>query len=381
MAHSVAEAVFWFSIVLLAYTYVGYPLVLGVAGKLRPRRCSSDETYEPEVSFIVAAYNEEAAIGEKIENTLALDYPRHKMEILVASDGSTDRTNEIVRSFEDRGVKLLDFPERTGKIAAVARAVEAAAHDIVIFSDATGIYNDAAVRKMVCHFTDPRVGGVGGEVRYVAGDSVIGEGTGAYWRYEKAVKVLQSKAFSTTSISGAIHAVRKDLFVRVPPETGTDLLLPVSIVAEGYWVMYEPGAVADEVTTERASDETAMRIRIPVRGFASMVQSGGAMNLFRHPWVFFHVVSHKALRWIAGLFMLALLASNALLAVGSIFYQALLALQLLFYLSAAVGYVLRDRKKTIFNFPYYFCLLNFGALVGLVQYLAGRRIARWEPAR
>jgi len=391
-----AAIVFWLSVAILAYTYAGYPMVLAVLRTLRPKRHQIDESYEPVVSIIIAAYNEEGAIAGKLENTLALDYPRERMQVIVASDGSTDRTNEIVAGYQDRRVTLLASPERTGKIATVARAVERAQGDIIVFSDATGIYSADALRAMVRHFADKRVGGVGGEVRYVAGESVVGEGTGAYWRYETFVKRLQSDAFSNTTISGAIHATRKDLFVAAPPETGSDMIVPMSIVKNGFLVVYEPNAVASEATTVRAADETAMRVRIPVRGFASMTRSGGAMNPLKHPAIFFHVLSHKALRWMAGFFMLTLLISNAVLALspaavpsvpnsaltpGPLFYQIVLAAQVAFYAAALIGYFLRDRVKTIFTIPYYFCLLNFTALVGFIQFLAGRRIARWEPAR
>jgi len=391
-----AAILFWLSAATLAYTYAGYPIVLAVLRVLRPKRHRINEDYRPLVSFIIAAYNEEAAIAGKLDNTLALEYPRERLQIIVTSDGSTDETNEIVAGYQDRGVTLLAWPKRTGKIAAVARAVEQADGEVIVFSDATGIYGSGALHAMVRHFADERVGGVGGEVRYVAGDSVVGEGTGAYWRYEKLVKQLQSDAFSNTTISGAIHATRKDLFVAAPPETGSDMIVPMSIVKEGHLVVYEPGAVASEATTVRAADETAMRVRIPVRGFASMARSGGAMNPFKHPAIFFHVASHKALRWLAGFFMLTLMISNAVLVLSPavapsasssalvpdlLFYQIVLASQVVFYMAALVGYILRDRAKSIFTIPYYFCLLNFAALVGFVQFLAGRRIARWEPAR
>lgn len=376
-----AAVVFWGCALILGYTYAGYPLALWLTKTIRPRRRPVRRDYEPLVSFIIAAYNEEAAIACKIENTLALDYPRDRLEVIVTSDGSTDRTNEIVDSFADGGVKLLAWPERTGKITAVGRAVEHADGEILVFSDATGIYNAAAIRKMVRHFSDPHIGGVGGEVCYVAGESVVGEGTGAYWRYERWVKALQSEAFSNTTISGAIHAIRRELFVSAPPETGSDMIVPMSIVAKGYRVVYEPEAVASEKTTDSAADETAMRVRVPVRGFTSIARSGEAMNPFRHPGIVFHVLSHKALRWLAGLLMLLLLASSAVLALGSAAFRGVLAAQLLFYFAAGVGYLLRDRAKTVFTIPYYFCLLNFAALVGLVQFIAGRRITRWEPAR
>ncbi len=379
--YRIAQIVFWGCAVVLVYTYAGYPVLLWLAAKVRPDRHVTDEGRLPPVSFIIAAHNEEAVIASKLENTLALDYPKDKLEVIVVSDASTDRTNDIVAGFGDRGVRLLALEERTGKISAVGRAVEEAGGEIVVFSDATGIYNEAALRKMARHFADPKVGGVGGEVRYVSGDSVVGEGTGAYWRYEKIVKALQSAAFSNTTVSGAIHAVRKELFVLAAPETGSDMIVPMSIVKAGYRVIYEPEAVATEATTQRAADEFRMRVRIPVRGFASMAHSRGAMNPFTHPGIFFHVTSHKALRWLAGVFMIGIFASSVALAASSILYAVFLAAQIVFYAAAGIGYLLRDRKKTVFNIPYYFCLLNFAALIGLAQFLAGRRIASWEPAR
>lgn len=372
---------FWASLAILFYTYAGYPVALWIAKTLRPRRHVVEEDYLPSVSFVIAAHNEDAAIAAKLENTLELDYPRDRLEIIVSSDGSTDGTNEIVASFADRGVKLLAAEEQSGKLVAVARAVEVATGDVVVFSDATGVFNREALRKMARHFADGQVGGVAGEVSYVAGDSVVGEGTGAYWRYETLVKRLQSAAFSNTTISGAINAIRRKLYPHVPPETGSDMIVPMSVLRKGYRVVYEPEAVAREATTERVADELAMRVRIPVRGFASMAYARGAMNPFLHPGIFFNVVSHKALRWLAGLFMILLFVANLALVGRPGFYVIFLVVQLLFYAAAAIGYLLRDRRKTVFNIPYYFCLLNFAALVGLWQYLAGRRISSWEPAR
>ncbi|RJQ52760.1 MAG: glycosyltransferase family 2 protein [Actinobacteria bacterium] len=415
----VALVVFWISLAVLAYTYAGYPVLLwavralrrgrrsgrtgespdiqgssglqstrgsqpcGAGGSAGRRTAAAREQELPRATLVIAAYNEEAVIAEKLENALALDYPDGALEIIVSSDGSTDRTNEIVDGYADRGVRLVAVPEeeRRGQCVAFERGLAAATGEVVFFSDSTGMYNAEALARMARHFADEKVGCVGGEIRYVSGDSVVGEGTGAYWRYERIIKRLQSDAFSNTTISGAIFGLRRDLYPSVPAETGSDMIVPMSIVSGGYRVVYEPGAVASEATTESARDELRMRVRIPVRGFASMAYGWRAMNPLRHPVVFLNVVSHKALRWLAGLFMILLLGSNVVLVRVGGFYLVFLAVQLLFYAGAGIGYLLRDKKKTLFNIPYYFCLLNFSALAGFVQFLFGKRIARWEPAR
>lgn len=378
------EAVYLVSLFLIAYTYLGYPAVLYlIAAARRTIKPEGAFSQIPFVSLIIAAYNEEQIIAEKVENGLELEWPKDKLEILVVSDGSNDKTNEIVRSIDDPKVRLLAFDDRKGQCKAFDRGAEAAKGDILLFSDATGMFNRDVAKLLVEKFTDTKVGCVAGTIKYKREGTNVTEGISSYWRFENYVKKLQSKAFSNTTISGCIHAIRKELYTSTDPSTGSDMVVPMSVIANGCKVLFEPRAITTQTLTHEYANELERRIRIPIRGLTTLAKHKNMVNPLRNPGLSFHVLSHKGLRWLAPLFFIGLFITNLVLIRQGVFFQLTLAGQGLFYLLAFFGLLLKDKKTThpLIVGPYYFCLLNAGALIGLLKFLSGKRISTWEPAR
>lgn len=372
--------VFYLTFFTVFYTYLGYPLVLFAVAVFRQKKIVR-QVY-PSVSLIIAAYNEETSIDEKIRNSLEINYPEDKFEIIVVSDGSTDKTNEIVNSFTDNRLKLLALDKNGGQCAAFDSGASAANGEVLVFSDATGMFKRDAVMQLVKHFYNEKVGCVSGTITYRKEGSKVGENIGLYWRYEKLIKKLQSRAFSTITISGAIYAIRKELYECTHPELGSDMYVPMTVLSKGYKVVFEPKAVTNQLVTHMFDDELSRRTRIPVRGLTTLVRSLDLINPIKHPFISFHMISHKGFRWLAPVFLIMLFVSN--LAVYGLdgIYGQLLLLQTIFYTSALFGFGLKNIKTiAIFNVPYYFCLLNVGALLGLVKFLSGERISTWQPSR
>ena len=386
------EILFWASVGALLYTYVGYLVllfvlssVLQVARDLRfiisrgERRAGNHVDEWPTVSLLVAAYNEEESIGRKIENALSLDYPREKLEIIIASDGSTDATNEIVRSYADQGVKLFDYPERGGKVSVINRSVSRAAHDIVILSDATTMYEPEAIRNAAKHFTDSQVGVVVGEVILKSHDEEY-KGEAYYWRYEVMLKFMENRLGVVVGSSGALCAIRKELFVPVPDSTIVDdFVIPLKIAEKGYRQVYSPEARAIEETATDVSAEFVRRKRIAAGNFQSIFLLWRLLNPFRG-YIAFTFVSHKMMRWCAPFFMIAAFAANIpLLAESLRYYGVLLVLQLLFYGSAWLGWQTNNPAlRKLCAIQYYFVSMNIGMLQGFLNFLRGTQKVTWE---
>src|SRR5713101_6481024 len=275
-----AEIIFGLSTMALFYTYAGYPLLLAVASTLRPKRVRRDK-FAPTVTIIITAYNEERALAAKLENTLALDYPRELLEIVVASDCSNDRTDEIVREFSARGVRLCRQPERLGKTAAQNAAVEQAQGAILIFSDATSHYQPDVIHTMMPNFADAAVGCVAGRLVYVdPADSRVGRGARSYWGYETFLKKHESRAGSLIGASGCLYAVRRSAYVPLYHEACSDFIIATKMVEQGLRAVYEPGAVCIEETNDRSGRELAMRVRIITQTLTDLWRHRAMMN----PW-------------------------------------------------------------------------------------------------
>lgn len=378
------KAVFFVSFFFIFYTYFGYTAVLYFISAFRKvgKQAGTGTNY-PFISLVIAAYNEEQIIAEKVENSLQLDWPEDKLEILVVSDGSTDRTNDIVRGFGDPRVKLLDFYDRGGQCVSFDRGTEAARGEIILFSDATGMFNSDVVKLLTDKFSDPSIGCIAGTIRYKKEGTNVTEGISSYWRFENYLKKLQSKAFSNTTISGCIHAIRKELYTSTDPSTGSDMVVPMSVISKGFKVLFEPEAVTVQTLTHEYSNELERRVRIPIRGLTTLLKHKDLINPLKYPGLSFHVLSHKGLRWLAPVFFIAFFLSNLALAGNGFLYQTTMALQIIFYMLALVGLILKDKKidNPLFVGPYYFCLLNIGAFIGLIKFITGKRISTWEPAR
>jgi cellulose synthase/poly-beta-1,6-N-acetylglucosamine synthase-like glycosyltransferase len=379
----VAETVFWLSATALSYTYIGYPLLLFIVGRLRPLTVKRAELM-PTVTVIITAYNEERDLAAKLENTLALDYPRELMEVIVASDCSTDRTDDIVRQFAARGVRLYRQPQRLGKTAAQNAAVEQARGDIILFSDATSMYQPDVVRALMPSFADPMVGCVAGRLIYLdPADSRVGRGARSYWSYETFLKKQESRACSLIGASGCLYAVRRSAYVPLYPEACSDFIIATKMVAQGLRAVYEPTAVCTEETNRRTDKEMKMRVRVIAQTFTDLWRHRAMMNPLRSGFYAVQLLSHKVMRYFVPFFLLANLAASAALAPRSLFFLAALTAQLGCYLSALVAWILErvGVHNRLLALPQYFVLANIASLIALSQFLRGERYAHWEPLR
>jgi cellulose synthase/poly-beta-1,6-N-acetylglucosamine synthase-like glycosyltransferase len=378
-----AEAIFWLSALALFYTYAGYPLLLAFVSWLRPRRVQRGE-FAPTVSIIITAYNEERDLSAKLENTLTLDYPRELLEIIVASDCSTDRTDEIALEFGGRGVRLYRQPERLGKTAAQNAAVEQAQGEIILFSDATSLYQPDAVRAMMPSFADPSVGCVAGRLEYVdASESRVGRGARSYWSYETFLKRHESRVGSLIGTSGCLYAVRRSAYVPLYHEACSDFIIATKMVEQGLRAVYEPDAVCTEETNRRSNKEFRMRVRIIAQTITDLWRHRGMLNPFRSGFYAVQLISHKVMRYAVPFFLIALLATSVVLARGSLFYSIVLVGQVGGYVTALGGWVLDAAgvRIRLFALPHYFVLANLASLVGFYQFLRGERYASWEHTR
>jgi len=386
--------IFWVALAGVAWTYAGYPLLLLALVRLRPRARSSRTggatapPWEPKVTIIISAYNEEKAIRHKLEGTLALDYPPEKLEVIVASDSSTDRTHEIVGELAPRGVRLVVLPERAGKTAAQNLAAAAAGGEVLIFTDATTELERGSVRRLVAAFADPRVGCVGAELEYVSeGGSAVGRGGGLYWRYEKRVKQLEAAVSTLIGVSGCLYAVRASVYRPIEPDLISDFVIACDVFQRGFITVYGGGAVSSEKTHEETGPELEMRVRVIVRTINALVRRAQMLNPLRYGFFSFQLFSHKVLRYLVPELLLAILGSGIYLTIaggpGAPIYRALTVAQLALYLAAAVGW-LRQKlglRLPLVHVPFYFVVVNLAALWALVLYLRGERKVTWTTVR
>ncbi len=375
------RALFWLSALLVAYAYLGYPLLITALARWR-RRPLRAAPITPSVSLIVPAYNEERVIAQKLENSLALDYSAGQLEILVISDGSTDATNQIVTGYAGRGVRLAYQPPRRGKIAALNRAVPLTRGEILVFSDANAMLAPDALRRLVRPFADERVACVGGAKRVASRGSHSAQGESAYWRYESHLKRCDSAVGSAMGVAGELFAVRRERYPPVEEDSIIeDFVLSLRLVEAGWRVVFEPEAVAWEEASPSLAAEWRRRTRIAAGGFQSIFRLPGMWDP-RRGLPAFQFLSHRVLRWFAPLLMLVALASNA--ALWSLpFYRWALIAQLVFYLAGLLGYGLMrlGRPWRPLNLVFYFCFTNAAALVGFYRYLTRSQPVTWEKAR
>jgi cellulose synthase/poly-beta-1,6-N-acetylglucosamine synthase-like glycosyltransferase len=378
----IAKIVFFITLALLLYVYLGYPLLLAVLSLFRPRRRPSPGG-ERMLSVLIAARNEESSIKRKLDATLALDYPADKLEVLVLSDGSTDRTDEIVRLVMDPRIRLVRTEHRGGKTNAQNCGARESRGDILVFSDATTIYHPQALRRLAANYRDPHVGAVSGRYQYFdsAGDSPTGLGSIAFWNYENLIKRAQSKIATITGCCGCIYSVRRSVYTELNPDIISDLVQPLWVIQKGYKVVFEPEAMAYEETTRSTEEEFSMRVRVVTRGMRGLLSVPDLFMPWKHPWVCFQLVSHKVLRWLVPIFLVLLLLSNIPLASGP-FFACTLALQVLFYLLAVVGrFAPIHRAWKVLGVPLFFCTLNAAAVVSLMRLWQGQRYTVWQPTR
>ncbi|MFA6146801.1 MAG: glycosyltransferase family 2 protein [bacterium] len=386
MHETIYQAIMIFVLLLILYTYAGYPILLILLKYFKKNRIeyrSSANSMNPSVSIIITAYNEEKAIRDKISNTLELDYPAEKIQIIVASDGSTDQTEEIVRSFSSRKVKLISVSGRKGKTAVQNAAVLQATGDILVFSDATSVYQKDAIKELVRFFDDPNVGCVGGRLIYRAeGDSASSKGGETYWEYERSIKEYESEVGSLIGVSGAIYAVRKRIYTPIPPDQISDFVIALQTVEYGYRVAFASQAICSETTMRQAGNEFGMRVRVALRSLRALWYKRKIFNPFRFGLFSIQLISHKALRYFVPQMLIILIIFNVLL-LRNAEYLYLFCLQIVFYSLAIAGKILDDRGYALkpASMAYYFCLVNIASLYAFLKFIVGEKIITWEPIR
>lgn len=387
-----AELVFWISLAIVLYTYLGYAIVLGILVKIKrkmtPRRHDVYTGEEfPAITLLVACYNEADILEQKIANTASLDYPVDKKICWFVTDGSSDNSPEIIR--KHAGFEVFHQPERRGKNAAVNRVMKMVKTPVVVFCDANTTLNQDALKLLVRHFKDPKVGAVAGEKRVMVSQdgNAAGSGEGAYWKYESLLKKWDSELNTVVGAAGELLAVRTDLFEEVPPGVFIeDFRLSMNIAKAGYRVVYEPEAYAMESASASIEEERKRKVRISAGGLIEVWHFIPLLNIFRYGWLSFQYISHRMLRWtLAPLSMVLLLPVSALLTMyqGNVIYLLAFLLQCWFYFLATVGYYLRDRPSQIkvFFIPYYFVFMNLSVFQGLIRLIRGKQSAVWDKAK
>jgi cellulose synthase/poly-beta-1,6-N-acetylglucosamine synthase-like glycosyltransferase len=384
----VVEYIFVLSCLVVFYNYAGYAILALIFNSFKSKKTVAAEPADlPSVSFIVAAFNEEECIRQKLINSLELDYPKEKIEFIFITDGSTDGSMDIIRSFQP--VKLMHSETRKGKTAAVNRAVIEAANDILIFSDANTILNKEAVQKITRHYSDKKVGGVAGEkkVLSIASSHEVGAGEGMYWRYESFLKKLDSDFYSVVGAAGELFSLRRAFYVPIPEAVILDdFIISMKVAQKGYRVIYEPGAIAMELPSYSLPDEQKRKIRIAAGGFQSIGILGSLLLFWKQPRLSFLYISHRLLRWtLTPICLITALVSNGILFFGTTnpVFRILFIIQICFYLLAVIVNALPDKMLPFraLKLPYYFVFMNVSVIQGFFRFLRGRQPATWEKAK
>lgn len=392
MTMMIPAILFWLGVAALVYTYAGYPMMLFVISRISRRRPIHAQNHttpseQPTVTVIITAYNEERDLAAKLENTLALNYPAAKLDILVASDCSTDGTDDIVREFSRRTnnrVRLHRQPVRLGKTAAQNAAVELAQGDIILFSDATTVYQPDVLKRMLPNFSDSSVGCVAGKLIYVdESRSSIGQGARSYWSYETFIKRHESEICSLIGASGCLYAVRRAAYVPMYPEACSDFLIATKMVEQGLRAVYEPTAVCTEETNRRTDKELKMRVRIITQTFTDLWRHRYMINPMRSGFYAVELFSHKVMRYLVPVFLIVIFFTSLALASRSWFYLAVCVAQVLCYAAALAGAMFErvGVQSRVLALPHYFVLANLASLIAFYKFLRGERFAKWEPIR
>jgi biofilm PGA synthesis N-glycosyltransferase PgaC len=385
-----AKILFWVCLFIIAYSYIGYGILLflltRIKGMLRKRKePDAASAFEPEVTLIVAAFNEEDCIEEKIRNTFQLDYPSHLLKIIFITDGSTDNTPVIAGGF--MGIQVLHEPQRKGKVAAMNRAMQYVRTPYVISSDANTLLNPACVKEIVKHYQDPSVGGVAGEKKLIStsADGAAAVGEGLYWKYESFLKKMDSELYSVVGAAGELFSFRSDLFGSTREDMIIeDFVQSLEICLKGYVIRYEPKAFAIEDSSLSMKEEEKRKVRICAGAFQAMIHLRRLFNIFKYPVLSFQFISHRVLRWtLCPLSVGILFVSNLILLFEpSLFFSLFFALQFSFYLLAVAGWSMAHkniRLKALF-LPYYFLFMNMSVFMGFARFLKKNQTILWEKA-
>jgi len=371
-------------ILVVFYTYFGYPLLLSSIKKARGVETINKQKIFPSVSFVVPAHNEEQAIGDKIRNILSLDYPKSNLEVVVVSDASTDKTNKIVESFSTQGVMLLKMDEQSGKIAAYRKALPHLSGEIVVFSDATSYIEKDSLGHLVSNFSDSTVGCVGALLKYHnPKDAAVGKGESKYWEYEKKIKELESGISSLTSVSGTLYGVRKELYpLNMRDDLADDLIVPLEVKKRGFRTVLEEKAICRESTALGIKEEILKRMRITIQNIRGLINQFNVLNPFRYGIYSLMLISHKLLRILVPAVLISFFVLTVLLFNKAWTFSFLLIMQAIFYFVGLAGYFLNKKIKIkLVNFVFYFCLSNLAILLGIFEFFRGKKMTTWKPVR
>ena len=389
------KIIFWFLLFLVFYTYIGYGILLFIIIKIRRMLGYSVTShqgtdYEPEVTLFIAAFNEKDYVASKMENSRELDYPADKLRIVWVTDGSDDGTPEEIKKYE--GVDVYHLPQRNGKIGAMNRGMQFVKTPVVVFCDANTMLGKESIRRIVRLFSNPKVGCVSGEKRIFSKekDAAAGAGEGLYWKYESTLKKWDAELYSVVGAAGELFAIRSELYRDVERDTLLDdFIISLRVAQEGYTIQYDPEAYAIETASSDVREELKRKVRISAGGIQSVIRLWPLLNIFKYGTLSFQYISHRVLRWtLAPLSLLLLLPLGFLLALSENFtltgfYSILFGLQVLFYLSALLGWYLENkliRIKLLFV-PYYFFIMNLSVFLGLKRYIKGSQSVNWERAK
>lgn len=367
------------------YAYVGYGILLYVLVKIKNlfiRKPKFNNQVLPEVTLLVAAYNESDYVLDKVKNTIAQNYPSDKLKIVFVTDGTTDDSIEKLKSFEQ--VKVYHSDERKGKMAAINRVMPLIKSPITVFTDANAMLNTDAIKSMVEHFVNPKVGVVAGEkqiIKVSENNAEVGEGL--YWKYESFLKKLDSELYSTVGAAGELYAIRTSLFQTLETDTLLDdFVLSLRICSKGYVTAYEPSAKAMETASLNIAEELKRKVRISAGGIQSVLRLQTLLNPFKHGWLTFQYLSHRVLRWTLVPVFLVLMPIVNLFLLDNPLYQLSLFLQVAFYSLAILGYVFEKKGKKFkaLYVPYYFSFMNYAAILGFKRFYSNQQAVTWEKA-
>jgi cellulose synthase/poly-beta-1,6-N-acetylglucosamine synthase-like glycosyltransferase len=389
------KILFWLLLFIVFYAYIGYGILLYIIIKIRRITGKSgtkviDPAYEPDVTLFIAAYNEKDFVAEKIKNSRELDYPADKLHIVWVTDGSDDGTPEEIRKYE--GVEVHHLPQRNGKIGAMNRGMKLVTTPIVVFCDANTMLGKESIRRIVNLFSNPGVGCVSGEKRIFSKekDGAAGAGEGLYWKYESTLKKWDAELYSVVGAAGELFAIRTELYREVERDTLLDdFIISLRVAQDGYTIQYDPEAYAIETASANVKEELKRKIRISAGGIQSVVRLSSLLNIFKYGTLSFQYISHRVLRWtLAPLSLALLIPAGLLIALGEGimnfgFYSSLFWLQVIFYLSALLGWYLENKsiRVKILFVPYYFFIMNLSVFLGLKRYLKGSQSVNWERAK
>lgn len=381
----------WIALFIVAYTFIGYGILLFFLVKIKrlltKPRALPPYVNLPTVSILIAAYNEEGLIEEKIKNTLSLDYPAGRIQVIIVTDGSTDQTPAKVSKYES--VLLLHSDLRGGKMAAIKRTIPFVTGDVILFTDANTFLNKAAVKELVKHYQNPQVGAVAGEKRILVEQAADASsaGEGFYWKYESLLKKWDYELYSNVGAAGELFSIRTELYEPVESDTIIDdHMIAMRIAEKGYIIAYEPLAYAMETASQNSKEELKRKVRIAAGGIQSIIRLKKAANPFRHPVLTFQYISHRVLRWtITPVLLILAFVLNGLILLDAPpeFYVYLFIAQVVFYILSLAGMYFESRNIRIKSafIPFYFCMMNYAVLAGILRYFRNNQSAAWEKSK